>query len=218
MGIRNDFDLTYPVFDNTIYENNTDELITKKVIDDLPFLHAGEGQDYGIVPYSTNDNLSTYQKMMREGSEGVLNHKARPLNKSYDRKIYELAIRNAEKNKTLMYSELSEELKTHKNQNHFNDRFKVHWWFKIPHTIVAHISKDGHYNIHPDINQLRSITVREAARIQSFPDNFKFEGPRTAQFVQVGNAVPPLMAKVFAEKIKEKYVNIYPLTQTLITW
>lgn len=208
LGIRNGVDLTYPAFDNIVYKNNTDELITKKVIDDLPFLHTDEGQDYGMMPYSYNDNLSTYQEMMREDSEGVLNHRARPLNKWYDREIYKLAICNAENSKILKYSELREALKTHKNQNHFNDRFKVHWWFKIPHTIVAHIAKDGHYNIHPDINQLRSITVREAARIQFFPDNFKFEDSRTAQFVQVGNAVPPLMAKAFAKKIREMCEDI----------
>ena len=201
LGINKKSNLSYPQFDEV--QLDIKELTTRKVIDDLPFLRAGEGKDHGIIDYPPDRKLSNYQQMIRGNSQGVLNHRARPLNKSYDQKIYELAITKAEKNEILKYSELSEELRTHKNQKHFEDRFKVHWWDRIPHTIVAHISKDGHYNIHPDIKQLRSITVREAARIQSFPDDFKFEGARTAQFIQVGNAVPPLMAKAFACKLRE---------------
>lgn len=201
IGVKRGIKLDYPLFSSF---NSNGQLSTRNAIGDLPFLKPEEGQDYGLVPYPEYENLTEYQQIMRKDSRGIMNHRARSLNKWYDKEIYKITIIKAQKDENLRYSELPVELKTHKNEKHFEDRFKVHWWNNIPHTIVAHIAKDGHYNIHPDIKQLRSITVREAARIQSFPDNYKFEGPRTAQFVQVGNAVPPLMARAFARAFKKQ--------------
>ena len=98
----------------------------------------------------------------------------------------------------LKYDELPEELITHSNTKSFLDRYKAIDGDSVSHTVVAHISKDGHYYIHPDVKQNRSISVREAARIQGFPDNYYFETSRTSAFMQIGNAVPPKLSRKLA--------------------
>lgn len=172
------------------------------VLADIPPLHPGDGCE-GVQEYTESPSQYLMESGIRAKKDVLIQHIARKHNER-DREIYRCAIKIWETEKRrIRYSELPEKLKTHRNQKSFEDRFKV-VAEDLPsaHTVVAHISKDGHYYVHPDINQARSLTVREVARIQSFPDNYKFEGPRTAQYIQIGNAVPPLMSEKIAEQVK----------------
>jgi DNA (cytosine-5)-methyltransferase 1 len=176
------------------------------IFEDLPELFSGEGCDKnGTYKQAINSYLKAAG--LRNGIEVLTQHVCRP-HTNQDKEIYRIAVDSWQKAKRLSYTDLPAELRTHNNTSSFFDRFKVVADnITYSQTVVAHIAKDGHYYIHPDINQNRSISVREAARLQSFPDDYYFEGVkegknRTAAFKQIGNAVPPLMAEKIAIKLK----------------
>ncbi len=173
------------------------------ILEDLPELKPGQQKNTYSISLKEGYLANTG---IRKDNTVLTWHVART-NRERDRDIYRLVIRAWNDNHTrLKYTDIPDELATHNNKTSFLDRFKV-VAADLPaaHTMVAHISKDGHYYIHPDLKQARSISVREAARIQSFPDDFYFEGSRTAAFRQIGNAVPPLLAKTIAEALKVQF-------------
>jgi DNA (cytosine-5)-methyltransferase 1 len=187
----------YPEFDK-IKEGFT----VSQILSDLKSLKPGEQNNITKYSKPTTEYLDKFE--LRNGVDFVTQHVARPHNER-DLNIYKIAINKwLKKSERLKYPDLPTELKTHKNETSFVDRYKVVDINGLSHTMVAHIAKDGHHYIYPDNKQIRSLSVREAARIQSFPDNFFFEGGRSAAFRQIGNAVPPLMANEIAKKIKEQ--------------
>lgn len=173
----------------------------KDLFSDLPFLKPGEAMPVATYTKTINDYLKRTET--RNGINFTTQHITRNHNER-DLEIYSIAIDKWVNDKQrLKYNDIPKRLQTHKNTEAFLDRYKVVDPDGHSHTVVAHIAKDGHYYIYPDLKQVRSISVREAARIQSFPDDYFFEGGRTAAFKQIGNAVPPLMAKALAEIISE---------------
>lgn len=196
VGWKKENDFGFPYFEKSEIKHTVNE-----AFQDLPKLKPGEGYQYISYKEEKNNYLEKFN--LRNGIDFVTQHISRPHNER-DLAIYKTAIHKWNNDQIrIKYPDLPEELKTHKNESSFIDRFKVVNGTGVSHTVVAHIAKDGHYYIHPDEEQCRSISVREAARLQSFPDDFYFEGSRSAAFKQIGNAVPPLMAFAIAKKMKE---------------
>jgi len=201
LAIGNKLGLPNPILKHTHYdplkENPNDGRkpyeTVRTAISDLPKIRCQEGFDF--VNYQSKENLSCYQKKMRKGSDGIHDHVVRSHNER-DLEIFSLLKPGG------WISDLPKRYNPYR-KDIFKDRFKKLPWDRPSYTIIAHISKDGLMHIHPDKKQNRSITPREAARLQSFPDSYVFEGPRTKQFVQIGNAVPPLFARAIAKGILE---------------
>lgn len=197
IGRRGNRTFEFPELSKTVFSGE----VKKDLLNDLPRLKPGDEME--VTKY--NGPVSEYlaKSGIRNGVDFVTQHISRPHNER-DLEIYTIAIEMWLNGKQrLKYDQLPSRLQTHNNTDSFLDRYKVVEPQGHSHTIVAHIAKDGHYYIYPDMNQVRSISVREAARIQSFPDDYYFEGGRSAAFKQIGNAVPPLMATALAHILKE---------------
>ncbi len=195
IGVKGDKENIYPVIPkvkNAFYVN--------ELFEDLPHIKAGEGINQPVDTLHYEGEYLYKYGIKEYDLEPVTLHQARP-HTLQDLQIYSLVVDAWNKyEKRVSYTDLPENLRTHNNTNSFLDRFKVVAG-NLPsaQTIVAHISRDGHYFIHPDIKQNRSLTPREAARVQTFPDNYYFESKsgaasRTLAFQQIGNAVPVRLA------------------------
>lgn len=204
VGWRNNRRYHYPILP---VEDNPYQVL-RDVFSDLPIRRAGEGKLCGVVSYTKP--LSEMVYLQNANIRGCLDfttqHIARPNNLN-DREIYVMALTKfLETHKQLSYKEIPADHQTHKNIDSFLNRFSVVNPYGSSHTVVAHIAMDGHYYIyptlHPTVEDVRSITIREAARLQSFPDDYFFEGSRSAAYKQIGNAVPVRLAYKIAVEIK----------------
>jgi DNA (cytosine-5)-methyltransferase 1 len=189
----------------TLINKNLSELIQLEGFNGfnkLNFQHRSHGIGSEFIKVGLDkrktSNLSEWYTDRKLG--GVLNHQSRS-HLTQDLKRYLFATLFTEKYETIPkisdFKKYGAKLMpdhVSADSGSFNDRFRVQKKGSPATTITSHISKDGHYFIHYDKNQVRSLTVREAARIQTFPDNYLFRGSRTKQYHQVGNAVPPYLA------------------------
>lgn len=177
-----------------------DTVTVEDALSDLPKLKPGEGRE--VIDFRP-ESSSPYVRKMRSDNHDKLHHHVARTHNDLDKKRYKFM----SKHKWTL-GELYENKPdlVHPKKRLFNNSYVVQHYDKPSKTIIAHLYKDGNQFIHPDHEQERTFTAREAARIQSFPDNFVFPGSRTQQYKQIGNAVPPLLAKHIASVLK-KYLK-----------
>jgi DNA (cytosine-5)-methyltransferase 1 len=175
--------------------------------------HQGTGAEY--IPSSNVDVDYRPDWYLDKRIEGVCNHISRGhMDSDLLRYFFAACFARIKKTSPKLGDFPESLLPDHKNvkegieEKKFADRFRVQLSNQPSKTVTSHISKDGHYYIHYDPTQCRSFSVREAARIQTFPDNYYFCGGRTQQFHQVGNAVPPLLASKIAAIVHKIFLGI----------
>lgn len=213
IGVRKDLSAEpediYASIRKTHYDPEMDEknkkglkkyVTVRDAIEELPFLRPGQGCKE--IPFSFTRNNEFLRKITPTSLKVLRDHVARNHN-DMDIKRYEAMAKHNWTFQELL--ENCEELK-HAKPRVFGNSYVVQCWDLPSKTIIAHLYKDGNQFIHPDYRQGRTFTVREAARIQSFSDDFVFMGPRTEQYKQIGNAVPPLLAEAIAKALK-KYLG-----------
>ncbi|WP_438299458.1 DNA cytosine methyltransferase [Pseudomonas sp. NMS19W] len=186
------------------YEAGRGDLIdaVKKAADEAQRLKTSGSR---FIPWKVSPDMNAKQRewFLDPRLGGVLQHEARShMRTDLHRYIYAASFAKLNGISPKIHQFPEQFLPAHENvfseSVPFSDRFRVQLENGPSTTVVAHIAKDGHYYIHPDASQCRSLTVREAARLQTFPDNYFFEGNRTEQYTQIGNAVPPLLARKIA--------------------
>ena len=210
MGVRKDIDLSASDLYESVKRTHwipddkeedrkglTHFVDVRQAIGDLPFVEPGCDASTDTFNYPCDN-----QFLIRIGKRGIhplYDHVARK-NNPIDRERFVQMIRNH-----WSFGQLRREMPQyeHEHARLFDNSYVVQWWDLPSKTILAHIHKDGFQFIHPDESQARTFTVREAARIQSFPDDFQFAGSRGEKFKQIGNAVPPLFAEAIAKSIKK---------------
>jgi DNA (cytosine-5)-methyltransferase 1 len=169
-------------------EENAGFTTLREAIGDLPQLGLGTGGRR--MEYAEGQELSDFaRRMRREAEPGVIyDHMTRPV-RDDDRIVFR------QMTPETLYSAIDPELRRYKADT-FDDKYKRLGWEERSRSITAHIAKDGYWYIHPE--EHRTLTVREAARIQTFPDVIRFAGTRSDAFRQIGNAVPPLLGEAAA--------------------
>lgn len=169
----------------------------RQAIGDLPSVDPGHDASTPEFDYPCDNDF--LKRIGKPGIHPLLDHIARTHN-DLDRERFQVMIHNH-----WTFGQLRREKPQyeHEHARVFDNSYVVQWWDLPSKTILAHIHKDGFQFIHPDESQRRTFTVREAARIQSFPDDFEFKGSRGEKYKQIGNAVPPLFAEALAKSVRK---------------